>query len=41
MIDTAVVNNGLDGIIVAETKISEVDGQRGKLTVQFRMRKVD
>jgi citrate synthase len=33
MIDTAVVNNGLDGIIVAETKISEVDGQRGKLII--------
>src|ERR1700687_1449454 len=29
----AVSNNGLDGIVVAETKISEVDGQRGKLII--------
>ncbi len=33
MIEAAVVNNGLDGIIVAETKISQVDGQLGQLII--------
>ena len=29
----AATSSGLDGIVVAETKISEVDGQRGKLII--------
>lgn len=33
MVDTAVISNGLDGIVVAETRISEVDGAKGKLII--------
>jgi len=31
--NTAVISNGLDGVVVAETKISEVDGAKGKLII--------
>src|SRR5271157_628904 len=34
MVETAVVSNGLDGIIVAETQISEVDGENGRLVIR-------
>lgn len=30
---TTVINNGLEGVVVAETRISEVDGLRGKLII--------
>lgn len=33
MVESAVINNGLEGVVVAETRISEVDGQRGKLII--------
>lgn len=33
MVEAAVISNGLDGIIVAQTRISEVDGQRGRLII--------
>ena len=33
MVESAVISNGLDGVVVAETKISEVDGLRGKLII--------
>jgi citrate synthase len=36
MVESAVVASGLDGIIVAETQISEVDGQNGKLIIRGR-----
>ena len=36
MAQTAVVCNGLEGIVVAETQNSEVDGQRGKLVIRGR-----
>lgn len=34
MVETAVFSNGLDGIVVAETDISEVDGERGRLIIK-------
>lgn len=33
MVESAVINNGLEGVMVAETRISEVDGLRGKLII--------
>lgn len=36
MVESAVISNGLDGIVVAETDISEVDGQRGQLIIKGR-----
>jgi citrate synthase len=33
MIESAVINSGLEGVVVAETRISEVDGIRGKLII--------
>jgi len=34
MATSSVVSNGLDGIVVAETSISEVDGEAGRLTIK-------
>lgn len=34
MVETAVISNGLEGVVVAETKVSDVDGQRGKLVIK-------
>ncbi len=33
MVELATISNGLEGIVVAETKISEVDGQLGRLII--------
>ncbi|MGH9548649.1 MAG: citrate/2-methylcitrate synthase, partial [Terriglobales bacterium] len=36
MAESTVVSNGLEGIIVAETQISEVDGLHGRLIIRGR-----
>lgn len=33
MVEATLVSNGLDGIVVAQTRISEVDGERGRLII--------
>src|SRR5262250_1764899 len=34
MVASTVISNGLDGIVVAETEISEVDGDKGRLIIR-------